>query len=165
MISVDIVDISFESKIEVLLSRLDYHLGEIEKRAGTETRYFEWATTILLAVFAVVVALADRTTSLPHPLAIKFVSTLLITIPAIVSSYRILDERKSMARQAEIVMKIEEYLGFYRQGYYFNEDTLYPERWRGKLAYNLAHRRTPIYYVLTVLFVGFCTVMSIWLLL
>ena len=86
----DIVDISSETKIEVLLSRLDYHLGEIENRAGTETRYFEWATTVLLAVFAVVIALADRTTSLPRPLAIKLVSTLLITIPAVVSSYRCL---------------------------------------------------------------------------
>ena len=102
--------LSDENKTAVLLNRLDFHIHEIQRREEKETQLFEWSTALLLAVFAVTLALADPTKQLPNPQLTKLVAIFLVTVPTVIFVWRVLGERKSMARQAEIVQRIEEEL-------------------------------------------------------
>jgi len=159
------VNLTDADKIAVLLNRLDFHTNEIQRREERETKLFEWSTTVLLAVFAVIVALSDRSAPLAYPILIKSIATLLIAFPTGVFAYRILSEKSSMKRQAEIVEKIEHELHLFDEGQYVADASLYPHRWKGNLAANMLKRKTPTYYVLILIIMTLCVIASLWLIL
>lgn len=159
------MNLSSEDKMTILLNRLDYHMQEIKRREERETKLFEWATTLLLGVFAVIIALSNGSTQLPNELVVKILATLLVGIPASIFAFRILDERKTMSRQAEIIEKIQEEFKFFDEGYYFEAAPLYPSRWRGNLSKNMLKRKTPIIFSLILIFMTICIMVAIWLIL
>jgi len=159
------MDLSSEMKMTILLNRLDYHMQEIKRREDRETKFFEWATALLLGIFAVVIALSNGSTRLPNELVVKILATLLVGIPSGVFAFRILDERKTMSRQAEVVEKIQKEFKFFDEGYYVEASPLYPNRWRGNLSKNMLKRKTPIIFAWILVFMTICVFASIWLML
>lgn len=157
------MNMSDTDKITVLLNRLDFHINEIQRREEKETRLFEWSTTLLLAVFAVVIALSDRAEPLSHPVLVRIIATFLIAFPTLVFSYRIWSERPSMQRQAEVVELIQSGLYLFDKGYYIADMALYPERWKGNLAVSRLKRKTPIYYVAIILLMAICVITTMWI--
>ena len=152
-------------KITVLLNRLDFHTNEIQRRQDNEMKLFEWSTALLLAVFAVILALSDRAAPLSYPLLAKSIATLLIAFPTAVFSYRILSEKPGMKRQAEIIEKIEQELRLFDEDQYISKAALYPEQWQGNLAASMLKRKTPLYYVLIMAFMTLCVIATVWLVL
>ncbi len=159
------MDFSSEEKITIMLNRLDYHMQEIKSRVEKETKLFEWSSTLLLGIFAVVIALSNGSTRIPNDLVVKIIATLLIGIPAGVFAFRILDERKTISRQAEVVEKIQEELKFFDKGYYMEASPLYPNRWKGNLSKNMLKRKTPIIFAWILIFMTICVIGTIWLML
>jgi len=159
------MQLSPEDKITVLLNRLDAHTSEIQRREEKESKLFEWATTVLLTVFAVVVALSDKLTSMPYQIFVKITASLLLIIPIVIFIIRILSERKSMYRQAIVVEHIEKDLHFFEDGYYVKDISLFPDKWKGSFPDAMLKRKTPIFYsaILVVMLLGVIT--TIWLIL
>lgn len=158
------MDVSGDQKVAVMLNRLDFHLREIERRQDVEIRLFEWSTGLLIAVFAVVIALSAPTSRLPNPLLTKSLATLLIAAPTCVFIYRILSDRKSQRRQAEIVQVIQTELHLFEKDYYAEGRALYPEIWNSvnTLPQAMMKRRTPIYYVAIMGSMLFCVAATVW---
>ena len=152
-------------KIGVLLDRLNFHTTEMHRREEKEMRLFEWGTTLLLASFGAVLALSDRSSPLPYPVVIKALATLLVLVPTAIFCIRILSERKSMIQQANLVVKLEDALHLFKEGFYISMQSLYPDYWRVKLPDAARNRRTPLYFVIILLFLLACVTATIWILL
>ncbi|MDJ0752235.1 MAG: hypothetical protein QNJ45_01870 [Ardenticatenaceae bacterium] len=150
-------------KIEILLSRLDFHVAEIQRRQENETRLFEWTTALLLAVFAVLISVSDISAIFANPVLVKWIATVMIGIPTAVFAVRILSENQSMARQGKIVEAIQEELRFFDKGVYIQDQSLYPNRWRHGFAQSMLTRRTPTYYVIVIVVMALCVIATLWL--
>ena len=150
------------TKLTILLNILNYHLTEIHRREEKETKLFEWSTALLIAVFAVVIALAPSSNLIGRPYLVKVIASLLAVLPTVIFAYCVLSERKSMSRQAQVVEKIQEKLNVFDEGVYVDNDALYPARWRNVFAANMLKRKTPLYYAATMLFMLFFVISSIW---
>lgn len=161
------MNVSEDQKIAVLLNRLDFHTGEIQRRQDVELRLFEWSTGLLAAVFAVVVALSTSKSPLPNIILIKSLATLLIAAPTGMFIYRILSDRNSQRRQAEIAQTIENELHLFDKSYYVEGRSLYPEKWNStnSLPQGMMKRRTPVYYAVIMGIMLFCVVSTVWLVL
>jgi hypothetical protein len=159
-----LVQLSESDKVNVLLQLLTHQLEEIKRREGREQQLFEWATGLLLAAFAAVIALSDRSTPLPYSPSIKLLATLLIAVPTAIIAYRILGYTKRSAGNAEAVERIESLLHLYEKGYY-GTTTPYPPDWEKKLAKVRLGRRTPLLYSLILSLMATCVVITIWLIL
>jgi hypothetical protein len=94
------VQLSDSDKLNVLLQLLEHQIEEIKRREGREQQLFEWATSLLLAAFAAVIALSDRSTSLPYSFYVKLLATLLIAVPTAIIAYRILGYTRRSASNA-----------------------------------------------------------------
>lgn len=159
------MNLSSEDKMTILLNRLDYHTQEIKRREERETKLFEWATTLLLGVFAVIIALSNGSSQLPNELVVKIIATLLVGIPSSIFAFRILAERKTMSRQAKVIEKIQEEFKFFDEGYYIEATPLYPSRWRGSLSESMLKRKTPVIFSMILIFMTVCVMITIWLML
>ncbi len=159
------MELSNEGKIAVLLNRLDFHTKEIHRREETETKLFEWSTALLLAVFAVIIALSDRSNPLPYSFIVKSIAILFVIIPTGVFIYRIISGRTRTPIQAEVIEQIEDQLHLFNDGYYIDEASLYPQSWKGNLAKSMMRRKTPVYYGLIMAFMTIGVVATIWLIL
>ena len=157
------MSIPAEDRIAILLNRLDFHTEEIRRRGDKEMQLFEWSTALLLAVFAIILALPDSASQLQYPTLVKVIATLLILFPTAAFAIRILGESKSMARQAEVIDRLEAELHFFDPDYYFAGAPLYPERWHGNLARAMLQRKTPIYLVAVMGFMLFLVISMIWI--
>lgn len=158
------MDLKPEEKVTVLLQTLDFHINEIHRREESEKTWFEWASTLLLATFGAIIALAGSSKPLQQPILIKLLATVLILIPSLISISRILDVAKSSSRNAEIVEHIEDLLHLFDSGFY-DEKSIYPNRWHGKLAQNMLKRKTPKYFVGIIGLMTFCVIAAVWLIL
>jgi hypothetical protein len=157
------VELSPQDKITVLLNRLDFHNGEFQRREHNEDKLFEWGTTILLAIFAVVIALADSDRTIPNVTAVKVIASFLVAILVLIFIWRILSERGSMFRQAMVVENITKELRLFEKGYYIDGKHLYPSKWHGSMPEATMKRKTPVVYgiILGVMLVS--VIATIWL--
>ena len=112
------MELSDNDKLTLLLNRLDFHTTEIQRRKEKDTKLFEWSTTLLLTVFAVIIALSDRSSPLQYQVLIKVIASLLIITPTIIFISRILGERKSMHWQAQVIERIESKFHLFEERYY-----------------------------------------------
>lgn len=72
---------SDSDKTAILLNLLDRQIDEIQKREQAEQKLFEWATSLLLAAFAGVVALSQKSTPIPQAVLVKLLATAMISVP------------------------------------------------------------------------------------
>ena len=124
---------------------------------------FEWSTALLIAVFVAVLALS--LSPIRQEYYIKIIASLLVAAPTLLFSGRVLSERRSMARQAEVVEKIQERLELFTTGVYLADSAVYPARWHGVFARNQLRRKTPYYYAATMNIMLFLVLGAIWLVL
>lgn len=157
------LNISNSDKITILLNRLDFHTNEIQRREETETRLFEWATAMLLGVFIAVIALSGSSGSALSTTVNKVIASLLIGIPACLFSFRILGERRSQARQAAIIEKIENELKLFDKGFYLSANAVYPHNWQNNLAKSMLQRKTPVIYAAITVLMTLLVMLTIWL--
>ena len=151
-------------KTAVILRSLEHQFREIQRREEREQKLFEWSSGLLLAAFAAIVALSGRTSALPHALFVKTLASILIGVPTIIFSGRLLRYSKLTVDNAEAIERIEEILGVFEEGVY-GEQALYPPRWRGQLARKRSERKTPHLYSVILLLMAACVIATIWLLL
>ena len=154
-----------EHKLAVLLNRLDFHAHELQRSEEKETQLFEWSTALLLAVFAATLVLADPTKQQPNPQLTKLAAIFLVTVPTAIFVWRVLGERKTMVRQAEVIQRIEERLHLFDENYFFSGPSLYPDRWRGNFARSRRERKTPLYYSAVMIFMLIVVITTIWIVL
>lgn len=159
------MDLSKEEKVTVLLNRLDLHTGELQRREGTEDKLFEWATTILLAVFAVIIALAGSSSNFPNTMAVKLIASFLVSVPTVIFIWRILSERASIYRQAIVIERIEREFHFFEKGYYIQDEQLFPNKWHSSFPEASLNRKTPVVYAAILSVMAICVVIAIWLVL
>jgi hypothetical protein len=157
--------LSDEEKLTVLLNRLGNASEQVDQRRHNEDKVFEWATTTLLAVFGVVLALAGSGNSYSNIIAVKIIASFLVTIPTVIFIQRVLSERKSIYGHGVVIDRIQKELHLFKKGYYIKDEYLFPEKWRGELAEALLRRKTPYVYavILGVLLIGVVT--AIWVVL
>jgi hypothetical protein len=160
----EIIGLSTSDKTAFLLSALDFHIHEIQRREEKEQRIFDWCTNLLLITFGAIVALAGQAQSLAFPVFTKIVATIFIGFPTAIFVYRIMIQRTRTRRNAEIVQRIEEIFHVYEDEYYSRE-ALYPKKWSGNLSKVVSRRKTPIYYSIIIVFLAICVIVTIWLLL
>jgi hypothetical protein len=159
------MEISDTDKVAVLLDRLEFHTSEIHRREEKESRLFEWSTTLLLAIFAVIISLSDRADPLPYQTTVKAIASFIILIPNVVFILRIRGERRSMYKQAKVIELIETELHLFDENYYVANQALYPLTWKNNLADSMLKRKTPVYYIFILLFLLSVVVITLWLVL
>ncbi|NPV75541.1 MAG: hypothetical protein HPY59_04115 [Anaerolineae bacterium] len=159
------MELSDSEKIAFLLNRLDFHTHEIHRREEKEAKLFEWSTTFLMTVFAVIIALSGRSNPLPYRILIKVIASLLIIVPNVIFILRIATERRSVYRQAQVIELIESRFHLFEEGYYVENAALYPEKWKGNLARNMYKRKTPVYYMFVLAFLLAAVTATLWLIL
>ena len=157
-------EISESSRVAVLLKLLEMQTESMERKANVEQTLFQWTTSLLLAVFGVIIALADKTANLPQALAIKVLSTLIITAPALLSIIWIFRRARTSVNNAVAIEKIQELLGVFDEKAY-GSGSPFPKGWRGKFAAGRAKRKTPLYYAVVIGFMALCVILAIWLVL
>jgi hypothetical protein len=158
------IDFTTSDKVTILLSIFEASNQTIQRREDREQKMFEWSTSLLLAAFAAMVALAGRAAPLPFPYAVKGIATVLITIPTGLFIYRINSSARGFLGSAHAIDRIGEALRLVEKGYY-TEDSIYPERWSGHLSKRVLRRKTPKYYTAILVLMLLCVVASVWLLL
>jgi len=139
------MDISNSDKVTVLLHLLDQQIKAIDDRVMIESRWFEWSTNLLLAAFAAIVAISVISKPLPNLPIIKIIASILVMIPAILSTLRIRNTKKGMMINASVLEGIEELLHLFENGVY-GEQSPFPPDWKGTLASGFPKRRTPTYF-------------------
>jgi len=156
---------SSSDKVVVLLNLLDRQADFMLWSEEKQQKWFEWATSLLLAAFGVVVALSSRSTPLPYPTLVKTLATALISVPTSLLISRIWSQAGSSARNADVLARIEQLLYLFEDGYYGGQSP-YPKEWAGDhLAKVVSRRRTPIAYILILGLMTACVVAAIWLIL
>jgi len=159
------MELSNSDKTVVLLNLLDFQLNEIQRREQKEQQWFEWTSSLLLATFGVIVALASRSSgSLSYAVIIKSLATVLIAVPALLIILRIRDQSKGSITNAKAVERLQELLLLFEDGPY-GVQSPYPHEWKNKLAHSRLKRKTPIYYILILLLMTACVITTVWLVL
>ncbi len=153
-----------DREVTILLNALDFQLSEIQRRQDREQQIFQWSTSVLLAVFGVVTALYGTTATTSFPNTIKFLASLMVILPIVASIYWIFRLSSQAVNNARTVERLQELLFLFHTGYY-GAISPYPQSWRGNLAHNLRHRRTPVYYGLILATMMICVVLSVWIVL
>lgn len=156
--------ISESSRIAVLLKLYELQTEEMEKKASVERTLFQWTTSLLLAVFGVIIALADKTAALSQATAIKILSTAIITAPAVLSVIWIFRRSRISISNAIAIEQIQDLLGVFEEKLYGSHSP-YPQKWKGKLASGRARRKTPYYYAAVIAIMTVCVILAIWLVL
>jgi hypothetical protein len=149
-------------RVTVLLQALDNQMSAIEAGENREHLLFQWATSLLLAAFGVVVALADSSRTLRFPFVIKSLASVLVTVPLFLTIVWIFRRSRRSANNAEAVERIEKALHLFEQDYY-GTDSPYPQEWEGMLVQSRQRRKTPLYYALVLGLMAICVVAAIWL--
>ena len=157
----DFVD---SDKISVLLNIHSNEWDEIRRRQDSQQQIFEWSTGFLVAIFGVVIALSNQTDPIPHPILIKIIATILISIPTILLSDRLSRHSGSAMQSAQAVERIEKLLKLYEDGFYGSHSP-YPQEWAGKLAQSILKSTTPVYQIRILCLMAICVAVSFWALL
>lgn len=156
--------LSDSDKITVLLNLLNCQIDEIRRREQTEQKLFEWATSLLLASFGVIVALSQKAALIQHAIIVKFIATILVSVPIGLITFRILGRSKASMGNAEAVERIQDLLHLFEDGYYGSHSP-YPKVWSGTLAAGRLKRKSPIYNSVILALMAGCLVTTIWLIL
>ena len=159
------MELSSSDKITVLLNLLDRQTDDMQRKGEKAQKWFEWAASLLLASFGVIVALSGRSSPLPYPILVKLLATILIVVPIILVIFRILAQARGAASNAKAVERIEQLLQLFDDGVYGSRSP-YPQTWAGDyLAKLILKRRTPIAHILILGLMTACVVATIWLIL
>jgi len=158
------MNLSDSDKLTVLLKLRDDQIGEINRRRGLEQKWFEWSSSLLLAAFGAVIALSNRSNPLPHSVVVKFLATVLILVPTLLSSYRIIREKRKSVGNAESIEHIQELLQIYEENVY-GAASPYPKEWISRYARGMKKRQTLIFYSSILIVMGSCVAIAIWLIL
>jgi len=153
--------LSVETKLSVLMKLLEIQIDGLERKATIERNLFQWTTSLLLAVFGVVVALADKTAALPHALPIKILSTIVVSAPALLSVVWIFRRSRGSVSNTAAIEQIQDLLGVFDDKRY-GAHSPYPRRWEGTLASSHAKRKTPYYYTAVIMIMAACVILAIW---
>jgi hypothetical protein len=155
-------EFSDSDKVTILLYLLEHQTDQIRRREQRVRQWFEWSTGLLLAAFGAVIALSGRSNPLPHPILIKLLATILITVPTILLTSRILRQSKASVGNAEAIERVQQLLHLFEDGYY-GAHSPYPQTWEGTLAKGRLKRRSPYYYAFILVLMVACVVATIWL--
>jgi hypothetical protein len=152
--------LSSSDKTTVLLKLLELQFNEILRRETREQQWFEWSTSLSLAAFAAIIA------SLPgfYSLFVKLLASILVALPTLLISSRILHQTKFNAKNAEAVEGIENLLRVF-DGKYYGAHTAYPKDWKNQFTISTLKRKTPYYYITILITMATCVVIAIWLVL
>jgi hypothetical protein len=153
-----------DTKVNILLNALDFQIKEIQRRQDREQVIFQWSTSMLLAIFAAIIALAGHISSTTYPVILKTLASVMVSFPILFSIFWIFRLSEQATNNAGVVEVIEDILYLFEEGYY-GPKSPYPKAWEGNLKHNLEKRRTPIYYCLVLITMTICVVISIWLML
>ncbi len=156
--------LSDESKVTVLLNLLDRQVDEIQRREETEQKLFEWSTSLLLASFAGVVALSQKTTVLPQAVYVKLIATVMVGIPVFLAISRIVTRSSASVPNAEALERIQSLLHLFEDGYYGSHSP-YPQSWAGGLASSRLKRKSPLQKSMILALMSICVIATIWLIL
>lgn len=156
--------ISSGDKIQILLKLLDEQVKNIERSEEQEQRLFQWATSLLLAAFGVIMALADKSGVFSSPVIIKLIATTIVVVPVLLSIFWIFRRSQRSVKNAESVVRIEKLLHLFDEQF-FGTHSPYPKEWEGGLPDSRRRRKTPTYYALVMAIMTFCVVATIWLVL
>jgi hypothetical protein len=159
-----LIELEPSDRVTVLLQALDYQIGAIKAGEDREQQLFQWATSLLLTAFGVVVAFADSSSALRFPFVVKSLASVLVTVPVILTIVWIFRRSKGSANNAKAIERIEKALRLFEQGYY-GTDSPYPQEWEGGLVLSRGHRKTPLYYALVIGLMTVCVVAAVWLVL
>jgi hypothetical protein len=158
--------LSSSDKTTVLLKLLELQFNEILRRETREQQWFEWSTSLSLAAFAAIIALSGKLSSLPgfYSLFVKLLASILVALPTLLISSRILHQTKFNAKNAEAVEGIENLLRVF-DGKYYGAHTAYPKDWKNQFTISTLKRKTPYYYITILITMATCVVIAIWLVL
>jgi hypothetical protein len=157
-------DYSTDTKVTILLNALDFQLNEIQRRQEKEQQIFQWATSLLLAVFGSIIALRSNTAALPSPFVVKTLASVMIVLPILFSVQWIFRLSSQATNNAGAVERLQNLLHLFDPDYY-GPQSPYPQTWEGRLKLNLRERKTPIYYAAVMIIMTICVVLSVWLIL
>lgn len=157
------MELTTEIKASVLLQLLEFHMNEIHRCEESEKTWFEWASALLLATFAAVIALASSSEPLQHPIIIRGLATVLILVPTLISVWQILNASKGVKGSVEVIVRLEKLLCLYDGGYY-DTKPLYAKEW-SNLTQDVKKRNTPYLYVGIIAVMAACVIFAVWLLL
>lgn len=153
-----------DAQVTILLHTLDFQLKEIQRRQEREQQIFQWASSLLLAVFGAAVTLHGSIATLPALDLIKLLASLMVLLPVLFSAGWILRLSGQAVGNAEVVNRIQTLLSLFDKTYY-GAQSPYPSAWQDQLPANLRARRTPLFYVLVLVSMTLCVVTTIWILL
>ncbi|MEP0873101.1 hypothetical protein NDA01_25260 [Trichocoleus desertorum AS-A10] len=155
------MDFSDSDKVTILLNLLDRQIDEIQRREETEQKLFEWSTSLLLAAFAGVVALSQRSTPVPYAVFVKLLATVMVSIPVFLSILKITSRSAASVSNAEAVERIQSLLHLFEDSYYGSHSP-YPKEWAGGLAKGRLKRTSPIYKSAMVASMALCVIATLW---
>ena len=139
-------------------------MGEMRKKDEVEQSLFQWTTSLLLAIFGVIVALADKTTTLPAADAIKILVTVIVIAPTFLSVVWIFRRARISIKNAVAIEMIQRLLSLFDSDA-DGKHSPHPKEWQGKLAKGLTTRKTPYYYATVIFIMSACVIFAIWLVL
>jgi hypothetical protein len=157
-------DYSTDTKVTILLNALDFQLNEIQRRQDREQQIFQWATSLLLAVFGSIIALRSNTAALPSPFVVKTLASVMIVLPILFSVQWIFRLSSQATNNAGAVERLQNLLHLFDPEYYGSQSP-YPQVWEGRLKLNLRERKTPVYYAAVMIIMTICVVLTLWLIL
>jgi hypothetical protein len=95
---------------------------------------------------------------------VKLLASILVALPTLLISSRILHQTKFNAKNAEAVEGIENLLRVF-DGKYYGAHTAYPKDWKNQFTISTLKRKTPYYYITILITMATCVVIAIWLVL
>lgn len=125
------MELTEDNKILALLSIRAEQYEELNFRRNREYSIFQWTSTILLAICAILLGINDT-----EPLDflkschLKIIAILLV---GFIGSFSVLwqnRERKFCAKNCRVIASINESLGLFKPGAYFKNKTVLPLNWK-----------------------------------
>ncbi|NJO73671.1 MAG: hypothetical protein HC833_07875 [Leptolyngbyaceae cyanobacterium RM1_406_9] len=155
------MELSESDKVAVLLNLQDMQVKEMHRREETEQKLFEWSTSLLLAAFAAIVALSQRTVVLPQATFVKVIATVMVGVPVYLVIVKIKERSGASVGNAEAVERIQSLLHLFDDSYYGTHSP-YPQEWAGQLAKGRLKRKSPIQKFVIIGLMAFCVISTIW---
>lgn len=156
--------LSTSDKVEILLKAFDFNIEEINRKQAEQQKNFEWATSLLLAAFAAVIALSEVNIPPAYSAFIKILATTLIAVPSCVFIIRIPARRKDTVENAQAIENIEDALHLFEDEYY-GAQSPFPKTWKGAFPNIIRKDKLPIYLSFIIGVMAVCVIAAIWLLL
>lgn len=155
------MEFSESDKVTVLLNLQDMQVKEMHRREESEQKLFEWSSSLLLAAFAAIVALSQRSTALPQAVFVKIIASVMVGVPVYLAVIKIKGRSLASVGNAEAVERIQSLLHLFDDAYYGTHSP-YPQEWAGKLAKGRLKRTSPIHKSVIIGLMAVCVIATIW---